>query len=382
MVIDRDVLMPEAPEDPCSLMGMRACVLSDGLWRLRETVAAATGLQLVKRRRSGTVGFDCVAGWGRKASAEAARAFALRCGLPYVALEDGFLRSLRPGPGERPLSLVCDPIGVHYDATAPSGFEAAIELACTLDAAREERARRAMAYLREQRLSKYNHAPMLSETRLGLKARRAAGRVLVIDQTRGDAAIAFGRANAARFGAMLAAAIAENPGAQIIVKVHPETVLGRKRGHLKAAGDGASGVRIMAEAVNPWALIEAVDTVYTVTSLMGFEALIAGREVHCFGAPFYAGWGLTRDRVAVSRRTVRPSLTQLFAAAYFDYARYAHPKTNTPLSFEEAAVWLKETREAHLAGRLPIPRARLGVLRGRGAIARRLGLVAAASTDS
>ncbi len=363
-------------------MGLRACVLSDGLWRLRDTVAAATGLHLVKGRRSGKADVDCVAGWGRKASAEAARALALRSGLPYVSLEDGFLRSLGPGPGLPPLSLVCDRVGVHYDATAPSDFEAAVVRACALDAAAEERARRAMAYLREHRLSKYNHAPMLSEARLGLKPRHAAGRVLVVDQTQGDAAIAFGLADAARFSAMLAAAIAENPGSQIIVKIHPETVLGRKRGHLEAACDGASSVRIIAEAVNPWALIETVDTVYTVTSLIGLEALIAGREVHCFGAPFYAGWGLTRDRVAIPRRTARPGLAQLFAAAYFDYARHAHPKTNAPLAFEEAAAWLKETRDAHLAGRLRTPRARLGVLRLTGLVGRRIGLVTAARKDS
>jgi capsular polysaccharide export protein len=30
---------------------------------------------------------------------------------------------------------------------------------------------------------------------------------------------------------------------------------------------------------------------------MGFEALLWGRPVHCFGMPFYAGWGLTHDRL-------------------------------------------------------------------------------------
>ena len=40
---------------------------------------------------------------------------------------------------------------------------------------------------------------------------------------------------------------------------------------------------------------------------MGFEALLWGRPVHCFGMPFYAGWGLTQDRlVPPERRTARP----------------------------------------------------------------------------
>ena len=37
------------------------------------------------------------------------------------------------------------------------------------------------------------------------------------------------------------------------------------------------------------------DRLETMTSLAGFEALIRGKPVTCLGAPFYAGWGLTRD---------------------------------------------------------------------------------------
>ncbi|MGJ7724790.1 capsular polysaccharide export protein, LipB/KpsS family [Escherichia coli] len=29
------------------------------------------------------------------------------------------------------------------------------------------------------------------------------------------------------------------------------------------------------------------------TSLSGFEALLHGKRVFCYGMPFYAGWGLT-----------------------------------------------------------------------------------------
>ncbi len=351
-------------------VGMRACVLSSGIWRIRETVEAATGLHLIDRRRNGTADCDCAAGWGRKPSAARAHALAQALGVPYLSLEDGFLRSIQPGRAERPLSLVCDTVGVHYDATAPCGFEAAVIRACRHDAAVERRAVKAMAMLREARLSKYNHAPMRSEARLGLKPLGAGGRVLVVDQTRNDAAIAFGCANAARFSVMLEAAIAENPGAEIIVKVHPETVLGLKGGHLEAR----RGVRMIADTVNPWALIEAADKVYTVTSLMGLEALMAGREVHCFGAPFYAGWGLTRDRIAIPRRSARPTLAQLFAAAYFDYARYVHPETNAPIGFEEAAAWLQAARDAHVKGRKRVASPGKALLRGVGALRHRFGL--------
>jgi capsular polysaccharide export protein len=174
--------------------------------------------------------------------------------------------------------------------------------------------------------------------------------VLVVDQTAGDAAIEGGLASAATFRAMLAAAIAENPGAEIIVKTHPEVASGRKRGYLSDAQ--GPGVRLLAEAVNPWPLIEAVDRVYTVSSQLGLEALLAGRQVTCFGAGFYAGWGLTDDRVSIARRTARPTLEQLFSAIYFDYARYACPRTAEPLTFEEAVDRLAAARDAAIGRRI------------------------------
>jgi capsular polysaccharide export protein len=73
---------------------------------------------------------------------------------------------------------------------------------------------------------------------------------------------------------------------------------------------------------------------------MGMEALLAGRHVVCFGAPFYAGWGLTDDRVGLPRRTATPSLEQLFAAVYFDYSRYISPVTFREITFEQAVDWI------------------------------------------
>ena len=55
-----------------------------------------------------------VAGWGHKPTADQARAFAARHNLPYLAVEDGFLRSLNLGAsGATPLSLGGDARGVY-----------------------------------------------------------------------------------------------------------------------------------------------------------------------------------------------------------------------------------------------------------------------------
>ena len=78
----------------------------------------------------------------------------------------------------------------------------------------------------------------------------------------------------------------QNPNAEILVRC----IRGRKRrkqGYLLDAAR-ARAARLL-RPVNPWALPERVDRVYTVSSGLGFEALCAGLPVTCFGMPFYAG---------------------------------------------------------------------------------------------
>ena len=47
------------------------------------------------------------------------RSDAAENGKPYIAFEDGFLRSIRPGTGARPLSFILDRSGIYYDAREP-----------------------------------------------------------------------------------------------------------------------------------------------------------------------------------------------------------------------------------------------------------------------
>lgn len=290
---------------------------------------------------------DVTLGWGLKASSLKAERCAKRWGIPHVFLEDGFLRSWGLGvEGHQPHSMVVDHSGIYYDATRPSDLEAVILTAAFTD---EElrRARRCMALLREYRLSKYNHAP---DHPLSPSKRR---RVLVVDQTAGDASIRYGLADAARFEHMLDAALAEHPDAEILVKIHPDVLAGRKNGHLLEAAKRHPRCRIVAENINPWSLLDAVDTVHVVTSQLGFEALLAGRRVVCHGMPFYAGWGLTDDRLQCHRRSRPRTLEQVFAAAYLRYCRYANPFTGERSSLEETIDLIVEQRRRHtqLGGR-------------------------------
>ncbi len=315
----------------------RLGVFSPGILRIPHLRGFLDGAELVARPDLSRRSVDAVVGWGHKPSADRARAFASREGLPYVALEDGFLRSVLPGvTGAPPLSIVVDELGIHYDATRPSRLERTIaEL--ELDAPLRERAERGLRTLRRQALSKYNHQPDLDlDATFDLTPRGDRERVLVIDQTAGDLSITKGLC-ATDFPGLLARTLDEHPHAEVIVKTHPDVLEGKRQGH--ALRDPR--VHLLTAPAHPPSLFAQVDRVVVMTSLVGFEALVHGLPVTTYGVPWYAGWGLTDDRADVpSRRAASRDLPTLFAAAYLRYARYVDPETGLPAPFETVASWL------------------------------------------
>lgn len=263
-----------------------------------------------------------VLGWGHKPTADKARRYAAKHGLPYIALEDGFLRSLGLGcEGADPLSLVVDKTGIYYDATCPSDLESLLESTGWETPELMESAARALKEIKCHCLSKYNHAPL---ARPDLLRDGAKPRVLVIDQTFGDSSVSLGLADTNSFTRMLEEARTSFPQGRIFVKTHPDVLAGKKKGYLTEAAR-LCGAELIAEDVAPLSLLSQADAVFCVTSQMGFEALMLGKPVYCFGMPFYAGWGLTHDALTCPRRTRRRSLLEVFAAAYMLYARYVDP---------------------------------------------------------
>ena len=289
-----------------------------------------------------------VVGWGHKPTAGKARRYAAQHNLPYIALEDGFLRSLDLGcKGAQPLSLVVDHTGIYYDAGEPSDLENILNASGWETPELLDSARRAMRDIIQYNLSKYNHAPDAPEWIWG---DIAAPRVLLLDQTVRDASVALGGADEATFRTMLNEALAAYPLFHVWVKTHPDVIAGKKRGYLTDYA-AERGVRVIAADCAPLSLLAGADVVYTVTSQMGFEALMLGKEVHSFGMPFYAGWGLTRDRQTCSRRQRQRSLEEVFAAAYLLYARYVNPIRGERCDIHDTIGLLAEQRNQNESNR-------------------------------
>ena len=284
-----------------------------------------------------------IMGWGNKPSTQRARAYARENALPFVALEDGWIRSLGlEGRWSQTLSVVLDDVGIYYDARQASRLENLISEA-DFDNATLERARSLRKRIVDSGISKYNHAPVAPELPAGEK-------VLVVDQTFGDQSIEGGLADADRFQEMLAAALEQHPDADVYLKVHPEVVAGRKKGHFDIQGLPPR-VRVLGQAMNPIGLLRQVDHVYVVSSQLGFEALMLEKPVTCFGMPFYAGWGLTKDHVDCERRNTKRSLDQVFAAAYLAYVSYLNPVTGQVCTLEALLDFLQLQLRWHAENR-------------------------------
>lgn len=302
-----------------------------GLWRNRRLSALLGGVIKIDCSLWPATGVARL-GWGLKASGKRARAIADRRGLACFLLEDGFIRSVGVGQEEFSLSLVVDDLGIYYDSGRPSRLEKLI--AGELPPQAIDRARALLEIWQHMGVSKYNYAPDYVDP-------LPQPYVLVADQTFGDASIRHGLADETSFARMLDAALAENPLARVVLKVHPEVMLGRKQGHFDLAAVRANPqVTVLGEDVHAASLIAGADAVYTVTSQMGFEGLLWGKRVRTFGMPFYAGWGLTEDELPAPPRRCPVALENLVHAALVDYPRYVDPETGKRCEPERVIEWM------------------------------------------
>ena len=255
--------------------------------------------------------------WGRRED-EALRDLATRKEVEIWRMEDGFLRSVGLGSDlYRPASLVIDRIGIYYDPQAPSELERILSSA-DFSAAELVRAKRLREKIVGAAVSKYN-----------IGVQRPIGgsptsTVLVIGQVEDDASVMLGTKDVRSNMELLRAVREARPSAYLLYKEHPDVVSGNRPGRVRDAR--AFCDELVSDVALPHCL-KVSREVHTMTSLVGFEALLRGLEVHVYGLPFYAGWGLTHDRHAHPRRTRRLSLDELVAGTLIRYPRYVSPRS-------------------------------------------------------
>ncbi|WP_446676438.1 capsular polysaccharide export protein, LipB/KpsS family, partial [Pantoea endophytica] len=249
-------------------------IFSSGIWRipfLRNFLAQPC--QKLSLQRPVADAVTTIAVWGYRPNTRQPVAWARSVGKSVLRLEDGYIRSLDLGVnGAPPFSLVLDRLGIYYDANRPSELEKMIQER-EVNQRLADDAKRAMSIIVEQDLSKYNQAPAFVAG-----ACATSNVVLVIDQTLGDMSVTYGNAGPNNFVLMLEAAIRENPGAVVWIKVHPDVLQGKKSGYYHSF-QSTHRIHLMADDVSPQSLLRHVSRVYVMTSQYGFEALMAGKPV-------------------------------------------------------------------------------------------------------
>jgi capsular polysaccharide export protein len=260
------------------------------------------------------------------------RWYAKKKNIKILRMEDGFIRSSSLGASHStPYSLVLDDVGLHYNPNGPSAIENILN-----DHQFTERelvsANKCLTLMTDLRLSKYNPAA-LDKGHLGTI--RIRKRVAVLGQVDNDMSIRLGNPNGWTMTELIRLAKIENPDADIIYRPHPDIYKGYQRSRFRLR-PVEKICQISPPDIPLIDFLDTIDHVYTITSLSGLEALLKGKKVTVVGAAFYAGWGLTDDRMSFPRRSTKRNLIELFCGVYLKYPRYLSSVIDSELGFKAA----------------------------------------------
>lgn len=296
-------------------------------------------------------------GWGYKATSHTLRESCKKFGRKYYALEDGFIAWMdHPAltKEQNRLSYILDNVGMYYDASCNSKLDQLIRSQAHVD---EERVNAIIQYICDWGITKYNHRRVdLSNIQntswhsLDL----SNGYVLVIDQTANDASIEFALGCQEDFHRMLQEAFvhAQREKLPVVIKTHPDVTVGKKTGCINRKWIEPLSREVSCVWLNEDCkvdqLITHAESVFTVSSQVGFEGLMRGKFVHTFAWPFYAGRGLTIDRALMPIPYERPraGFHAFFQNALIEYPIYIHPEKQERCSIEDVLFYIQAVKQS------------------------------------
>jgi capsular polysaccharide export protein len=267
--------------------------------------------------------------------------------------EDGFIRSILT-PADKMVSenkivdkfylghsVIFDDLAPHFVAKYQTRIEQKLNSNFMLSESELARSRKCIKKIVENNITKYNFQDLEIKNLPGNNDKK----VLIIDQTAVDASIKYSNLLPSTYTQILQDAISENPNSDIIIKIHPDSLLSSNSalaGFYNEENTKFKNVYLYSEIVNPISLIKKVDKVYVGSSGVGMEAILCGKKVFCYGAPFYAGWGLTEDRNALfvgeffkERRSKIRTTEEVFYIFYIWYTNYVNSKNKESCELEE-----------------------------------------------
>jgi capsular polysaccharide export protein len=257
--------------------------------------------------------------WGKKKFGEV-EAYAKKHSISVSYVEDGFIRSVGLGSDlTRAYSLVVDKLGIYFDARSESGLEKILN-DTDFDEGIIKKAKKIQEFVIREGISKYN-----TDKDENIDIHTDKKIILAVGQVDDDASILYGSHDMSNL-ALLRAVREKNPHAFIIYKPHPDVLAKNRVGALSDKETLLYADKIIKKG-SLGSVLGVCDEVHTITSLVGFEALLRGKRVVTYGMPFYSGWGLSDDMCENKRRKRKLSIYELIAGVLILYPRYISPKT-------------------------------------------------------
>jgi capsular polysaccharide export protein len=278
--------------------------------------------------------------WGRK-SFPKIEEYAKQNKLKLFRIEDGFIRSVGLGSDlTQPYSLVVDTRGIYFDPTIPSDLEHILNTT-SFNKTLLDRAKKLQKYIIKTKLSKYN---LYENKKINTPENKKI--ILVPGQVEDDASIKYGTSNMDNLK-LLQLTRECNSDAYIIYKPHPDVLVGNRIGNIENQTALQYADAVVTE-VGIDSVLDVCSEVHTMTSLVGFEALLRGKRVFTYGMPFYAGWGLTQDRDTLPSRARKLSLDELVAGTMLIYPKYINPITHISCEVEELLDTLEKEKKMYI----------------------------------
>lgn len=256
-----------------------------------------------------------------------------RLGLDIAYMSPGFINYSISSQTNIVLdSVVLDSEGFYFDSTTSSSMNAHLNSDHVIADDVLTQSKKMIQQIKQARIGRYHSYPDIRLS-LGMPGRK---KILILDQASNDPAMGHPSVQQKLFYAMVSHVLHVNDGCDIIIKQggQPDgiTLLSDE---LKSSMAYNQNVYLIDAKIHSHALLDLADEVYVIDDHFGFEALLTGKTVHCFGRPFYAGWGLTQDHDPLLKRARSRTLEELFYISYVQYSRYLDPVTSKLASLDQ-----------------------------------------------
>lgn len=279
----------------------------------------------------------------------------LNANIPIISIEDTFLRSVFPCRAKCDKKFK-DSIGycvnnyLYFESSEITTIKELLSKPYVKNEKEIIAGKNIINNIIANKISKYN-----CQNFIGSQNTRSlySGGVIVIDQAFADQSIINSNASVETFKQMLISAVKENPKNKICVKVHPESMTGGRAGfytpELIKEVENLTNTKIykLTEPINPIVLLQNAKKIYTCSSGLGFEALMCNKPVICFGAPFYAGFGLTDDRNSNTKFIQKIPIEYMAYVVFEKFSFFKNPTTNAKMTTLEAINYIKQLRDSY-----------------------------------